>query len=281
MKKHTLTLILVLLYCHLQAQVPSQQSPPFSASGYSVSAENAAVVASNPSALPFQEAPALLFVLHQPALLFPAAVLLAGYGTPLGGRNAVGGYVLQEHWADFRRTEAAVSFAQAYARRFSMALQLAYRSLSYSDAYYGRTQGMDVSLSTYYHPQAPWRFGLVWNNPFGLPFWVAGAQREKIPSSFGVGGSYRWSEYWMTCFEYRKTAALPASVHVGLEAHPFARVQIRTGFEMPFAKADFGIACALPFCWCGLAYTYHPLTGSSIALSLSDFHHSKQSGGRK
>ncbi|MBO4281888.1 MAG: hypothetical protein J5873_01660 [Bacteroidales bacterium] len=269
MKTHTLTLSLALLYALLPAQAPLRLSPPFSLGGYTVSAENACALAANPSALAFQRSPVFLSIVRQQALALPSSVFLSGCGLPFGERNAFGMFVLQERWADFRETGAAVSFAQSYAQRFAMALQLSCRSLAYSDAYYGRKFGMDVSLSTFYRPQAPWRFGLVWDNPFGLPFWVGGAQRERIPSAVGAGGSYHWSARWTTCFEYRKTSDGPATLYVGLEARPHKRMQGWAGFEIPYAKADFGVACALPFGYCGMACAFHPLTGPSLALFVS------------
>ena len=221
MKKNALILILCLP-CVLFAQVESVW---------------------NPSHYAFLYHPYVQFGAQGYAALKEAAAVDAAIAFPLAGSEALCAQFSNLFLAGFRQTEVSVSFARHYARRLSFAMGCSYVSLGFSDAYYGRKQGVAVSFASCFRVKDACCIGMQWKNPFGLPYFVEGEQRERIPSVLRLSGMYRCSDEVIAYGDYAQDFCGSAHLTLGVDVSPLNGLRLFTALRYPDVQLTFGAGC--------------------------------------
>lgn len=197
----------------------------------------------NPSHYAFLHRPYGQFAAQGYMALKEAAAVDAAFAFPLAESEVLSAQFSNLFFAGFRQTEASVSFARHYARRLSFAMGCSYVSLGFSDAYYGRKQGLAVSFASSFRVKESCCIGLLWKNPFGFPYFVEGEQRERIPSGLHLSGMYRCSDGVLAYGDYAQDFCGSAHLTLGVDVSPLNGLRLFTALRFPDVQLTLGAGC--------------------------------------
>lgn len=202
------------------------------------------------------------------AALKEAVAADACIALPFSGSEAVCARISGLLLAGFRQTEASVSFAKSFAQRLSFALGASYVSLSFSDAFYGRKQGMDISIASCYRARETSCIGVLWKNPFGFSYFVEGVTRERIPSELRFSGMYRCADKVLAYAEYVQDFSSGARLSLGVDVCPRDKLRLFTALRFPDVQLRFGAGCEGRCCQYAVCCGYSRPLGTTVGLSV-------------
>lgn len=222
----------------------------------------------NPSHFVFLRHPYGQCTVQAYAAIEESAVLDAVFALPLAGSEALCSRFSKLYVAGFNQLEVSASFAKHYAQRLSFALTASYVSLGFSDVYYGKKQGLDLSFASCFRLNTPCILSLQWKNPFAFSYFVNGEQRERIPSELQFSGMYRCSEQLLLYAVY--TQNFHSSVHfsIGADVFPLNKLRLFTSLRFPDVQLSFGVGCEGKHCLYAARCAYSRFMGTCLGLVL-------------
>lgn len=193
----------------------------------------------------------------------------SGLLLPFDGNKSATLLLCREQWGDFRRLRGGMAYAQSFGEIFSLAMGCGYHSLSFSDPFYGRKRGAEVSLSACFRPAESYSVWMAWENPFGLPYWVEGEQREPLPSTWRAALVYKGMASLTVAAGAEKVRWQPVTCGLWMEGQPATGWQWRLGCCFPSFCFMAGAVVAGPRYRCDFSLLFHQGWGPSLSLSLS------------
>ena len=203
----------------------------------------------------------------------------SGLTLPFDGDKSSSFLLQREQLGDFRRLRCDAAYSQSFGGIFSLAICCSYHSLSFSDPFYGCKRGAAVSLSACFRPAATYSVVFAWENPFALPYWVDGEQRERIPSGLRAACVYRGMESLTVTLGAEKNCFQPASYGLLLEGSPAESWRWRLGCGFPYFRLLAGGGIVGKRCRCDFFALLHSGWGPSLCLSVSRGFRSGGKGG--
>ncbi|MBP5396751.1 MAG: hypothetical protein J6Y34_07150 [Bacteroidales bacterium] len=196
-----------------------------------------------PAAAPFFRTAECRCTFNSSCLLAPVTTATCDLLVPWARDKASVISFQRMHQGDLRQWEVSGAYAQSFADRFAFAIDACYVSIGFSDPYYGRVRGAAVSISSFFRPNSKYAVGIVWDNAFGMPYWVDGEQRERLPSGVAVTAVYRGVESLALAVSVEKKRWRDACCIVMVEGVPLERFRWRAGLSAPEFQLAAGAGC--------------------------------------
>lgn len=203
----------------------------------------------------------------------------SGLMLPFDGDKSSSFLLRREQLGDFRRLRCDAAYSQSFGSIFSLAISCSYHSLSFSDPFYGCKRGAAVSLSACFRPAETYSVVFAWENPFALPYWVDGEQRERIPSGLRAACVYRGMESLAVTIGAEKNFFQPASYGLLLEGSPAESWRWRLGCGFPYFRLLAGGGIVGKRCRCEFFALLHSGWGPMLCMSVSGGFRSGGKGG--
>lgn len=189
--------------------------------------------------------------------------LAFGYHTKKSGNFGV--QFQQSGFNLYREMQGGLVYGRKLFSNFYGGFALNFHSIQLAENY-GSRNTASGSLGIYYEAGKALKFGVRVQNISRTQ--LAELEDERLPTRFGLGASYTFSEKLIWTLEAEKTIIHPVNVKSALEIHPHEILYLRLGVNSyPFQSA-FGLGLQLGNLQFDMATLWHSTLGMSPSAGL-------------
>lgn len=184
--------------------------------------------------------------------------LAFGYHTARSGNF---GFQFQQYgFSLYREIQGGLTYGRKFARGFYGGVTVNFHRIQLAENY-GSKNTASAGLGIMYELNDDLQFGARVQNLSRSP--LAELEDERLPTTFSMGATYRFSEKVLWTLEAEKTIVHPVNVKSGLEIHPHEVLYLRVGVNSyPFQSA-FGLGLKFNKLQFDLSTSWHSTLGIS------------------
>lgn len=190
--------------------------------------------------------------------------LAFGYHTDKNGNFGL--HFQQYGFELYREMQVGLSYGLKLFNRFYGGFGLNFHRIHLAENY-GNRNTASGSIGVLYKATDNLHFGVRVLNLSRTK--LADDQDERLPTTFGMGITYYFSENVLWNIEAEKTIVQPLNIKTGLEIHPHEILYLRLGVNSYPFQSSFGFGLNLDQLQFDLATTWHSTLGMSPSAGLT------------